>query len=306
MIEVKVGIELSKLDTLGSRIRKIREMKQHTREEVCGDETELSIRQLARIEKGESVPSLVKLTFIAKQLDTKVEALLDLAHMYEYCQLKSQLELYAIDYDTNRNVEIDQSLSIIYEYYYDDFPIEEQMYIDCSAISHEIRQKLDPKIATKTLEKYSNVLISKELYSSNELAYIALYTRVVCLENKEIDIDRNIINIHKKIETEDQLSIELSIRTQVNIASYFYYQEKYDDCLEMLKQAEKMANEKKTFQRMPIIYMLKAKCLKVFNQKDEAKYHYQNAIQLAQMLQLKGLETNLKQEYQNDFVNSVT
>ncbi len=39
-----------------------------TRELLCEDETRLTVRQLARIEAGDSIPSLLTLEFIAQQL----------------------------------------------------------------------------------------------------------------------------------------------------------------------------------------------------------------------------------------------
>ena len=45
---------------VGKRIRMLREMKHITRETLCDDETEITVRQLARIESGQSSPSLSK------------------------------------------------------------------------------------------------------------------------------------------------------------------------------------------------------------------------------------------------------
>ena len=39
-----------------------------TRELLCEDETRLTVRQLAHIEAGDSIPSLLTLEFIAQQL----------------------------------------------------------------------------------------------------------------------------------------------------------------------------------------------------------------------------------------------
>lgn len=43
-----------------------------SRSEFCGDESELSIRQLIRIENGESRPTLTKLKYIAERLGVKI------------------------------------------------------------------------------------------------------------------------------------------------------------------------------------------------------------------------------------------
>ena len=60
MSELKVAI--------GKKIRELREQRKMTRELLCGDETRLTVRQLARIEAGDSIPSLLTLEFIAQQL----------------------------------------------------------------------------------------------------------------------------------------------------------------------------------------------------------------------------------------------
>ena len=43
---------------IGKKLRRLREEKGLTREVLCNDESELTVRQLVRIEKGESLPSL--------------------------------------------------------------------------------------------------------------------------------------------------------------------------------------------------------------------------------------------------------
>ena len=60
MSELKIAI--------GKKIRELREQRKMTRELLCEDETRLTVRQLARIEAGNSIPSLLTLEFIAQQL----------------------------------------------------------------------------------------------------------------------------------------------------------------------------------------------------------------------------------------------
>ena len=47
-------------DSIGLRIKTERECQQMSREVLCLDGAELTVRQLIRIEKGESLPSLDK------------------------------------------------------------------------------------------------------------------------------------------------------------------------------------------------------------------------------------------------------
>ena len=53
---------------IGKKIRELREQRKMTRELLCEDETRLTVRQLARIEAGDSIPSLLTIEFIAQQL----------------------------------------------------------------------------------------------------------------------------------------------------------------------------------------------------------------------------------------------
>lgn len=55
----------------GKRVKELRQLRDITKEAFCGDETELSVRQLTRIENGVSTPTLAKVIFIAQQLESQ-------------------------------------------------------------------------------------------------------------------------------------------------------------------------------------------------------------------------------------------
>ncbi|MDY5635167.1 MAG: helix-turn-helix transcriptional regulator, partial [Streptococcus orisratti] len=78
----------------GDKIKKLRVLKGLTQEEVCGDQTELSVRQLARIEAGKSVPTLNKVLYISQTLGVSVGELAD-NNFYDlpsrYKELKNML-----------------------------------------------------------------------------------------------------------------------------------------------------------------------------------------------------------------------
>ncbi|VGR36603.1 Cro/CI family transcriptional regulator [Streptococcus pyogenes] len=65
------------LEHFGGKVKVLRLEKRISREDLCGDESELSVRQLARIELGQSIPSLSKVIFIAKALNVSVGYLTD-------------------------------------------------------------------------------------------------------------------------------------------------------------------------------------------------------------------------------------
>ncbi|VNL43554.1 transcriptional activator [Streptococcus pneumoniae] len=61
---------------IGQKIKEIRIEKGISRPDFCGDEQELTVRQLSRIESGASQPSLPKLDYIARRLGVPVYSLM--------------------------------------------------------------------------------------------------------------------------------------------------------------------------------------------------------------------------------------
>jgi len=62
---------------LGKIIRKKREDLNLSREDFCADGKGISVRQLSRIENGESVPSLKKLQYISYVLKEPISIFFD-------------------------------------------------------------------------------------------------------------------------------------------------------------------------------------------------------------------------------------
>ena len=60
---------------LGYRIQTLREEKGLSRQAICGLEDVLTTRQLQRIEKGQSLPTIATALYIAEQLGISVDAL---------------------------------------------------------------------------------------------------------------------------------------------------------------------------------------------------------------------------------------
>ena len=54
------------MNSFGEKVRGLREEKGLSRPVFCGDESELSVRQLVRIEKGEFRPTIKTLEYIAE------------------------------------------------------------------------------------------------------------------------------------------------------------------------------------------------------------------------------------------------
>ncbi|VLA15015.1 XRE family transcriptional regulator [Streptococcus pneumoniae] len=62
---------------IGYKIKTIRRSCGKTQIDICGDESELTIRQLARIENGQALATLTKLLLIADKLGVSLQNIVD-------------------------------------------------------------------------------------------------------------------------------------------------------------------------------------------------------------------------------------
>lgn len=98
---------------IGKRIRTLRTEKGLSREAFCGDEKDLTIRQLGRIETGNNLPSLAKLDYIAEVLEVPITQLIDeglLIVPKEYLKLKTKLIRQSIHGDEEKSTNVKLSL----------------------------------------------------------------------------------------------------------------------------------------------------------------------------------------------------
>ena len=62
-------------EELGQKIQSLREEKGLSRQAICGEEDILTTRQLQRIEKGQSLPTIATALYIAEQLEVSLDRL---------------------------------------------------------------------------------------------------------------------------------------------------------------------------------------------------------------------------------------
>ena len=112
-------------DSIALRIKTERERQQMSREVLCLDGVELTVRQLIRIEKGESLPSLDKLSYIAKRLGKNMTDLLDHERIEipdTYYEMKNRLIKYPSYGDEERVKQKLELIEEVYEKFFDILP----------------------------------------------------------------------------------------------------------------------------------------------------------------------------------------
>lgn len=165
------------MNNVGEKIEKLRKEKGFSRPAFCGDESDLSVRQLARIEKGEFHPTLKTLEYIAERLEVPSYILLpDYQELPKrYLELKYFL-LHHPDYGDEALVEQKNSyFDEIFENFYDNLPRDEQMVVDCLQAIEEVRATDDENYGQGVIEEYLPELLEKDSFLAADFLKIRLY-----------------------------------------------------------------------------------------------------------------------------------
>ena len=287
-------------DSIGLRIKTERERQQMSREVLCLDGAELTVRQLIRIEKGESLPSLDKLSYIAKRLGKNITDLLDHDNITipdEYYEMKNRL----IKFPTYRNPErIKSKLALIeevYEKFFELLPEEELLTLD---ILENILSFTSWEESPKVEEIYEDLFEQvkrKRKFSTNDLLVIDYYFFHL-YGRKQYDkklferIVKRVLN--QEIWTDDVYNIVL-FNDLMAIAALKIFHNSFSDFLTVVDKALDVIEKSQFYSYKPSVFVLKAKYeLLHKGNKKEAAENYDKAIMFASVLEDSVLEESIK------------
>ena len=287
-------------DSIGLRIKTERERQQMSREVLCLDGAELTVRQLIRIEKGESLPSLDKLSYIAKRLGKNMSDLLDHDNITipdEYYEMKNRL----IKFPTYRNPErIKSKLALIeevYEKFFELLPEEELLTLD---ILENILSFTNWEESPKVEEIYEDLFEQvkrKKKFSTNDLLVIDYYFFHL-YGRKQFDkklferIVKRVLN--QEIWTDDVYNIVL-FNDLMAIAALKIFHNSFSDFLTVVDKALAVIEKSQFYSYKPSVFVLKAKYeLLHKGNKKKATENYDKAIMFASVLEDSVLEESIK------------
>ena len=287
-------------DSIGLRIKTERERQQMSREVLCLDGVELTVRQLIRIEKGESLPSLDKLSYIAKRLGKNMSDLLDHDNITipdEYYEMKNRL----IKFPTYRNPErIKSKLALIeevYEKFFELLPEEELLTLD---ILENILSFTSWEESPKVEEIYEDLFEQvkrKKKFSTNDLLVIDYYFFHL-YGRKQFDkklferIVKRVLN--QEIWTDDVYNIVL-FNDLMAIAALKIFHNSFSDFLTVVDKALAVIEKSQFYSYKPSVFVLKAKYeLLHKGNKKEAAENYDKAIMFASVLEDSVLEESIR------------
>lgn len=287
-------------DSIGLRIKTERERQQMSREVLCLDGAELTVRQLIRIEKGESLPSLDRLSYIAKRLGKNMADLLDHDNITipdEYYEMKNRL----IKFPTYRNPErIKAKLALIeevYEKFFELLPEEELLTLD---ILENILSFTNWEESPKVEEIYEDLFEQvkrKKKFSTNDLLVIDYYFFHL-YGRKQFDkklferIVKRVLN--QEIWTDDVYNIVL-FNDLMAIAALKIFHNSFSDFLTVVDKALVVIEKSQFYSYKPSVFVLKAKYeLLHKGNKKKAAENYDKAIMFASVLEDSVLEESIR------------
>lgn len=295
---------------IGEKIKSARLQQNLTREVVCNDESEITIRQLARIESGESLPTLPKLRFLAKKLNISISYLIDdnsLENPKEYSVLKNKIIKQTI-YNNNNRIEIINSyFDQIYEKFYDILSEEEQLVIDIMHATFNILSFDNIQFASGILKEYfGQTLLKKELA---EIDFLLIHLYFVYILEKDVLLEetKTILEVVNKLIDNSNFSNNyhayLTIQVQISALCILGELNEYKLYKFLLDTIKIVSKENQEFQKLPIIQMMEAKYFLFHeNNIEKAKEAYEKSAQTALLLGDDFLKDSILSEFKQDLI----
>ena len=301
---------MNKINDLGDKVRLLREEKGLSRPVFCGDESELSVRQLVRIEKGEFRPTIKTLEYIANRLDIPSYVLMpDYKELPKRYQELKYFLLHHPDYgDKELQEQKEEYFDEIFEYFYDDLPRDEKMIVDCLQAIDEVRATDNEQYGIALLDESFEELWNQREFSFSDLLKIRLYFLCSYLENIKkgqlsISEQQKLQLMFQKVcnNVENSSTDDLFLVRDVLFAGLGSCELLND--LELFKLAVEKLNwiseKTRDFQKQPIVLMVEWKYYLQTNY-ETAKQKYEEAKMMARMFGNEKLIVSLDNEWSED------
>lgn len=277
---------------LGRKIRLARENQEFTREMVCEDESNITIRQLARIESGESLPTLTKLTFLTNKLNLSLDYLVDESYIKlpkEYLLLKNKIMKQTIYKDPTRAEKVNLLFDQMYDEFYDNISEDEQLTIDILRATTDIVVFNNFQFESGLLKEYfPQMLLQKEL---RELDFLLIYLYFFYIFGKDkayknTNTTKQAINkLVNNSDYSNDSNAYLSIKIHIIALNFLLELKDYDTYKQLLDISKVISEENQEFQKKPILQMMEAKYLLFHvSETEKAKEMYRMAAKTAMLL----------------------
>ena len=292
---------------IGKRIRTLRTEKGLSREAFCGDEKELTVRQLGRIETGNNLPSLAKLDYIAEVLGIPMSQLIDeglLIVPKGYLKLKTKLIRQSIHGDEEKIRQREAIFEDIQEHFYDKLPEDEQVAVEVLQAIDDVYVSENAEFGEGLIEEYFNQTLLQTEYSVNDLLILYLYFLSNAISFKRNDdvlkkVRNNIVTI---IDCSDNTYMHLLQRVLIAILLYQLRNEYYEDISVIFSFLREIMMEIQDSNLKPTVDYLEAKYyLYGGKDKEKALQYYEKAISGAEFFNDINFKNRVIEERKEEF-----
>ena len=298
------------MNELGEKVRILREEKGLSRPVFCGDESELSVRQLVRIEKGEFRPTIKTLEYIAERLEIPSYVLMpDYKELPKRYQELKYFLLHHPDYgDKELQEQKEEYFDEIFECFYDDLPRDEKMIVDCLQAIDEVRATDNEQYGIALLDESFEELWNQREFSFSDLLKIRLYFLCSYLENikkGQLSIReqqklqlmfQKVCNNVEKSGTDDLFLVRDVLFAGLGSCELLNDLELFKLAVEKLNW---ISEKTRDFQKQPIVLMVEWKYY-IQMDYDTAKQKYEEAKMMARMFGNEKLIVSLDNEWSED------
>lgn len=288
---------------LGQRIKKLRESLNLSRSDVCLDELELSARQLARIEAGESLLTIPSALFLAERLNVEISILLNPIPK-EYFELKNQI-LHLRSYnDTERKVKKEYLLDQIFENYFELLPKSEQLSITILQTEIEILHSGKTIYGESLYQEFLTYHFDSTDLSINDILWIDFYFIYISGREDLFSRERLEKYISKLIGStiiEEDLFCFLLLKTLTTICGVLVWSDNlslFSDIEPLFKRILLSITDSKY---KTIYFMMKAKySIFISGSRRDGVLYYESAIEEAKFAEDDILKRRIEVEREND------
>lgn len=290
---------------LGQKIQALREERGLSRQAICGVEDVLTTRQLQRIEKGQSLPTIATAKYIADQLGESLDTLVSSERLElprGYVDLRYRLRTLYHYGDPKRLQQREEIIEEIYEKYFDILPEEEQIAVQVAQATVDMISAKNASFDQGLLDEYLEQAIRKHQLSSNDIEIIRLRLLSLALgdfEKEEFMVLLNKLMAAVDVSPLDELAqIQNAIIAGAGVLAHYAEYDPLPPILEVLKRVMMKRND---FNDRMFTYALQWKVDLFLNHNYKAAAeNYQRVLMFADLLGEEVVKENMKQDWQQD------
>ncbi|WP_205402114.1 helix-turn-helix domain-containing protein [Streptococcus lutetiensis] len=290
---------------LGQKIKVLRQEKGLSRQMVCGVEDVLTTRQLQRIEKGQSLPTLATAIYIAERLDVSLDKLTNkegLELPEDYINLRYQLRTLYHYGNKERLLQREKIIEKIYEKYFDDLPEEEQIAVQVAQASVDMICSGNVSYDQGLLDEYLEQACRKGHLSFNDVEIIQLRLLSLAIHNFDkvefINLLSKVILAVRYFPLADLGKIQDVIISAAGVLCCYGEYCLLPDVIEVLRDIMTKRND---YRDNIFIYAFQWKiALFLKGDFEEAKEKYNKSIIMADLLSENLIKQNMQREWCKD------